>query len=366
LQKRISFWRTNGFIDVATDTDGKCVLLAYALSIIERVLFPERPVFFVTAGQRGGGKTTAVIMAALAATGVKPAAAAWTNDSEERKKSLFAIFREGLPTVIWDNIPRGLAISCPHIERASTTEIYQDRILGVSQQGQAPAYTIMAFTGNNIRPKADQASRTLEMRLTADRPDPENRSFVHPDPIGWTLDHRGEILHALYVILLGNPQLAPECRREAETRFKRWWQLVGSAVEHAAESVGQVVSFEAIFARVEADDDEAAARADILQTLYAIWPGSEFTSAKVLAHLDESAGTAAQTSQPEDAGLAELRRFCTHKNSKAVSAKTAGIALKSIVDAPAVVGAGTLALRSRQDTHKKIGVFWVELKPTSA
>jgi hypothetical protein len=276
VAKAYKFLADEWLVDVAANAEGKCVLLAYTLSIIERVLFPERPLFFVTAGQRGGGKTTALAMATLAATGVKPAATSWTNDGEERKKAIFAILREGLPAVIWDNIPRGLAISCPHMERASTTEIYQDRILGVTQQGQAPAYTIMGFTGNNIRPKSDQASRSLEARLTADRPDPENRPFVHPDPIGWTLDHRGEILRALYVILLGNPQLRPECRREAQTRFKAWWWLVGSAVEHAAERVGQIVSFKAMFERVEDNDDEVAARMDILQTLYAIkWPSDQ-------------------------------------------------------------------------------------------
>jgi len=221
-------------VDVATDAEGKCVLIALALSIIERVLLPERPVFFVTAGLRGGGKTTVLMMIALAAIGVKAAAAAWSSDPNERKKALFSYLLEGLPVLIWDNIPRGAAIGCPHIERASTCEFYQDRILGVTKTRTAPAYTIQAFTGNNIGPKSDQASRSLEARLSTDRPDPENRHFQHPDPIAWTLDHRGEILRALYTILLGNPQLDPDRRGEPETRFKTWWTLVGSAIEHAA------------------------------------------------------------------------------------------------------------------------------------
>jgi hypothetical protein len=231
----------------------------------------------------------------------------------------------------------------------------------------------MGFTGNNIRPKSDQASRSLEARLTADRPDPENRPFVHPDPIGWTLDHRGEILRALYVILLGNPQLRPECRREAQTRFKAWWWLVGSAVEHAAERVGQIVSFKAMFERVEDNDDEAAARGDILQTLYAIkWPPDqakkegaefpEFTCSNLLAHFEESTKNAEQDGQPEDVGTTELRRFCTPKNAKAVSPKSISDALKAIVDSPVSVLAGTASLRRRQDTHSKKQVFWVELK----
>lgn len=45
-------------VDVATDYAGKCILIAAAISILERAVLPERPAFFVTAGQRGGGKTT--------------------------------------------------------------------------------------------------------------------------------------------------------------------------------------------------------------------------------------------------------------------------------------------------------------------
>jgi hypothetical protein len=40
-------------VDVAADYAGKCILLAAALTIIERSLLPERPAWFVTAGRRG-------------------------------------------------------------------------------------------------------------------------------------------------------------------------------------------------------------------------------------------------------------------------------------------------------------------------
>jgi hypothetical protein len=41
-----------------TNTEGKAILIALGMSILERVLFSARPTFFVTAGLRGGGKTT--------------------------------------------------------------------------------------------------------------------------------------------------------------------------------------------------------------------------------------------------------------------------------------------------------------------
>ena len=103
--------------DVATDFAGKCVLIALALSILERVLLPERPAFFTTAGKRGGGKTTALSMVILAATGKKPAAAAWATSEDERRKAMLAHLMDGLPVLVWDNLPLGSTISCPTLEK---------------------------------------------------------------------------------------------------------------------------------------------------------------------------------------------------------------------------------------------------------
>jgi hypothetical protein len=72
-------------VDVALDRVGKCIAIMLALTLIERALLPERPAFFVTAGQRGGGKTTLVNMITLAALGRRAAAAAWSENSEERR-----------------------------------------------------------------------------------------------------------------------------------------------------------------------------------------------------------------------------------------------------------------------------------------
>ena len=38
--------------------------------------------------------------------------------------------RRGVPAVVWDNIPRGSAISCPSIEKSLTAAVYSDRVLG--------------------------------------------------------------------------------------------------------------------------------------------------------------------------------------------------------------------------------------------
>lgn len=362
------------FVDVMTDRKGKATLVAYALSIIERCLIPDRPVYTVTAGQRGGGKTTVLMMIALATLGVKPAAAAWSGDPTERKKALFAYLLEGLPTLIWDNIPRGAAISCPSIERSCTAETYSDRILGITGIGTADAFTIQTFTGNCIRPVGDLASRNLTITITTAQPDPENRAFVHSDPLAWTWDHRGKILCALFTILL-----APHEQREG-TRFKVWQRLVGSPVEFAANTPDtlpeQRISFQEIFLEGEREgDDEALARGEILQALHGLFPSppeaganmprveNEFSTVKVLACLSASANEAKDSGGPEEEAIVSLRYFCTTRDAKGPTVRSVPKALKSIVGATTAVAGGILTLRNRWDTHKKIPFFWVEFQP---
>ena len=65
----IKFLFDEWLVDVATDRCGKAMLVAAALSIIERSLLDNRPCFFVTAGRRGNGKTTVIQMLIMAAAG---------------------------------------------------------------------------------------------------------------------------------------------------------------------------------------------------------------------------------------------------------------------------------------------------------
>jgi hypothetical protein len=196
--KALDYLTTKWLCDVATDFRGKCVLVALALTTIERVLLPERPAYFVTAGKRGGGKTTAIMMVLLAVTGKKPPAAAWSSNEEERRKAILAYLAEGLAAMVWDNIPLGTTISCRTLEKVLTAESYSDRVLGQTSTITVPSFTVMTFTGNNIGPTGDMASRSLITRLEVDRIDPENRKFTHADPVAWTLENRGAILRALH------------------------------------------------------------------------------------------------------------------------------------------------------------------------
>jgi hypothetical protein len=293
-----------------------------------------------------------LIMLILAVTGIKPAASAWSNNEEERRKALLSYFLLGVPYILWDNIGRGSQISCPHIERSCTAKFYIDRKLGVSEAVATAASTIHFFTGNNIGARGDLASRSLRIRLTVDRPDPENRDFKHPDPIGWTDNNRVEILRALYTLLLGNPQLKTARDAPGKTRFKMWWRVAGSAVEHAAKLYApkpvngaqpEEIDFEKLFLKQEEEEDEDTVMlVDALSVLAEKWPEGFYATdvAKFLNSLSI------------DPHLLTLYEFLYpgRPQGYAVAARSVGKRLAAHVDEPVKNGDYTFILRKMEET----------------
>jgi hypothetical protein len=355
-------------VDVATtDANGKAILVALALTIIERSLLPDRPAFFITSGKRGSGKTTAIKMIMEGVTGTPAAAAAWSTNDEERRKALLAYFMYGVPYILWDNIARGTVISCPHIEESCTSAYYSDRKLGVSEMVATAAATIHVFTGNNIAPKGDIASRSLQVRLDANRIDPENREFKHPDPLGWTRANRNRILAALYIILLGNPKLDQAPDAPMKTRYKMWQRIVGSAVEHAAWCALQtdpridhipdnpdLPDFGTLFLSQEAEEEEATSLADALLALDGSCCGKGYCWAKDVMDLINTRGAT------EAAVTIRAFLFPTLPHDAPVTAKAVGRRLKAHVGEPVKHGGKMLVLRSEWDTHNNVWKFSVK------
>jgi hypothetical protein len=282
---------------------------------------------------RGGGKTTASRMIMLAITGKPPSATAWSDSPEERRKAIFAALRENVPSIIFDNIPRGSVLSCPTVEKVCTSAELTDRVL--------------------------KESRNEEVT----RPDPENRPFEHPDPTCWTLDHRGKILASLYTLLIGNKRR----KDKAATRFKDWQRLVASAIEYAAYLFGKAVSFKDLFMKVEAEDEAAATTADVLEALDFKWGKklyapvqnaiTEFTSADVSTWIEANLYTV------DEARI--LKNFIAPKcDSGKIPTRTVTARLKTIVGGPTRVGKKILTLKKRTD-HAETTSFWIEEKRAS-
>jgi hypothetical protein len=349
-------------VDVLTDITGKLVTISAALSLLERLLLATRLAYLISAGLRGGGKTTLCHMLVMAIFGRMASAASWSPSQEERRKALFSHFRQGVAALVWDNIANGADISCPEVEKALTSPTIQDRILGVSEGAVVPTNTIQIFVGNNIKFAGDMASRGAEIRLTTDDPNPEDRAVKHADPIGWTYDHRAEILKHLYTILIYGCRNRP-VGQIPKTRFRSWWSLVGWPVEKAAELIGVTLDFPAIFKATEAQDSKAAGIISALTLLKGEFGAGEdswFRARDIRDILGKAERVRERTyagssrSSSDDATIQKARDFLEMiaelegKAYRSPVAQVIGRALAKIVDRPVNLDATTIGtLRSR-------------------
>jgi hypothetical protein len=272
-----------------------------------------------------------------------------------------------VPYILWDNITRGAQIACPHVEKSCTSAYYSDRKLGVSEMVATSASSIHIFTGNNIGPRGDLASRSAIIRIEVNRADPENRIFKHPDPIGWTEQNRAKILRSLYIILLGNPRLRDPSDSKARTRFKVWWRLVGSAVENAAMQIGREdIDFQDMFLTQEEDEEDSAALADALELMRRRWMESlkpEFKASDVadlinMTNADSSLDIDVLLAMKRDSAALREFLFGSMPASFVVSPKAVGKRLKAHVDEVVQGTAGSIVLRVRK-TRDDVSAFRV-------
>jgi hypothetical protein len=366
-------------VDVLTDYTGKCVIIADALTLIERTLLDDRPAFVITAGRRGSGKTTLLHMLITAVCGHRAAAAAWSTNEEERRKGLLSLLMSGVAAIVWDNIKRGEQLSCPHIERSCTSGMYSDRRLGVSETVTTAATSVHHFTGNNIGTKGDLSSRSLTVRLEVSQADPENRPFEHTDPVGWTDAHRGRILAALYTVLLGNPELHKLLNSPANTRFKKWWRLVGSAVENAAklheefvtpgidDCAAHTIDFKDLFLRQEEADEEGTTLADVLEQMITKWTVDRQAKASDIALLINRARDASDRfTDPGDRELGNSLRdllFSEKAPALDVIAKAVAKQLAKRVGEPVKKDKRTFILRAQRDDDTNTLQYYVDANP---
>jgi hypothetical protein len=253
----------------------------------------------------------------------------------------------------------------------------------VSETVRTAAATVHIFTGNNVGPKGDLASRSLQVCLDVDRVDPENRNFRHPDPIGWTSTSRAEILGALYTILLGNPALDLPRSSAMKTRFKMWYRLVGSAVEHAAQCAASlnpdvdhlpeqpVVDFGAMFLEQEGEDEEATSLAEMLASLNEAMKSRDaamgrtprpFTSADVAAVINPSSGGIDFNSADANAIVVKSFLFPNQPSGLPVTPKAVGKRLRGHLNHRVNYGSQTLVLKSEMDKHDRVHRFQVVVR----
>ena len=175
------------------------VMVACVLTGIMRRSLPHAPAFSFDAPASGSGKTL-LGQCSLRICGSTPTIIPECRDEEELRKRLLAALREGKPGILLDNI-RGQFGSAA-LEAFLTSELYSDRVLGVSQIVTLPTNVLLMISGNNFHPKGDLYRRILQARIDPKSDAPERRSFKL-EPLEYCRDHRHALVASELTLLRG-------------------------------------------------------------------------------------------------------------------------------------------------------------------
>ncbi|WP_251942259.1 bifunctional DNA primase/polymerase [Salinibacter ruber] len=222
------------------------------------------PLAVVDATVQGTGKTLLVNVVSLTATGRTAATMNAPDGDEEWRKQITAQLLQGASMIVVDNV-RGRLQSAP-LEQALTTALWQDRVLGKSQQVELPQRATWVATGNNVQPHGDMKRRVYPIRMDAEMERPwKGRDFSIDNLKKWTRQHRGELVAALLTLARGWQSAGrPEPDVELLGSFEEWTRTVGGILQYAGVE-GFLDNLETLY---EQTDEETAEWAGFLQSLY--------------------------------------------------------------------------------------------------
>ena len=201
--------------------------LAALFTAVLRPVLPTAPGFVISAPTPGTGKTLlAKCLAVLA--GDRPEAVTFPKKDEEQRKLLFSLARRGPRAVVFDNITEPVA--SPALCAFLTSELFTDRVLGVSSTLSVPTNCMILLTGNNFVAVGDLNRRLVRIELDAQCERPFERYF-NLDPLVFVRDNRLSLVRAALTILLVSRTWSFLATSSTAGSFEDWSRLVLEAVD---------------------------------------------------------------------------------------------------------------------------------------
>jgi hypothetical protein len=262
--------------------------------LLRAITPPPYKLHAIEAHQPGSGKTLLANLARHIHGGVFRAE--FPGDDNELRKQVTTILSVTTgPIVVIDNVSGALKSSA--LAGLLTSDQWDDRLLGGNEWVNARNDRLWTITGNNLSIGGDLPRRTIRTVIDPGVPNPELRTgFAIADLERWVRDHRGELLHALLVIIrawvaAGRPVLA----ERASDGYARWVRTVDGILTHA----GLDGRFDDPSTQIEvgSDDDEWA---QFLAAVYRAYGERAWTAKELLGDVDQG-GVIATGQIPVDA-----------------------------------------------------------------
>ena len=206
------------------------------------LLFPLRPaiednipLLSVSSPMRGAGKTKLFDIAHRIWIGEPIEAITLEEDffsgGAEFKKLITSLLIEMPEMLLFDNITKLLDNSA--LAATLTSQRRRDRILGESKTVSMPVKAIIGLTGTNLQLGTDMTRRTYWVRLTSDRPDPDNReNFKYLLLENRASEHRKGYMEACLTLIKSWIESGMPTGKVIKGSFTTWSQIISGILTH--------------------------------------------------------------------------------------------------------------------------------------
>jgi hypothetical protein len=156
------------------------------------------------------------------------------RDEDEWRKRITAKLRGGPAIILIDNLSRRLDSAA--LSAAITSLVWEDRILGYSEDTRIPVRCAWVATGNNPTVSSEIARRVVRIRLDAKRDRPWERdaeSFRHPELRLWVAENRAELVWAALTLVQTWLAAGKPVPKDLPTLggFEQWARVIGGILE---------------------------------------------------------------------------------------------------------------------------------------
>jgi len=193
---------------------------SYLLTCVTRNMYAIAPIFMITSGTSGSGKSYLSKIGAAIADGLTEAKS-YVKDQDEFRKTLHYLFGSERSVVILDNANDEIMFTNSDLETLITEGNLEIRVLGTNKAICYPYVQTLAINGNNTAPSNDFVRRTLPIKINK-RAD---RNFKYPELVDRALSMRADLLKALLIIVLAYHQSGETIKSEFDVAFRAWWNV---------------------------------------------------------------------------------------------------------------------------------------------
>jgi len=214
----------------------RMVLVAATITLVCRAAITGPvPAFAASANIKGSGKSKALGMACLIATGREGHGQGWPVEEAELEKSLDTAAIEGRPYIFFDNLEAPFAgpVLCSYL----TSTVVRPRDFGRKRSILCPWRGVVFATGNNLRLGRDMDRRTVMCHLLSHDEKPhlrDEKQFKHHPLEDWVRKNRPRLVVAVLTlarawILAGRPKGT----QPTLGSFEGWSRFVPDCIEWA-------------------------------------------------------------------------------------------------------------------------------------